>query len=135
MILLPGLFGRAVPLACIPIPLLTTVLVAKVVLHSPHLVCLVFPYTLCALVPNFCHWFSIWARWKRSVLVITVVVVVMVATVALLATVGRVWPSVRFNPQFAVFEMGAFSLLVVDLNLTSLSSGQIRRDSNAFFPE
>ena len=135
MILLPGLFGRAVPLACFPIPLLTTALVAKVVLHSPHLVCVVFPYPLCALVPNFCHWFSIWARWKRPVLIITVVVVVMGATVALLATVGRVWSSVCFNPQFAVFEIGEFSLLVVDLNLTSLSSGQIRRDSNAFSSE
>ena len=62
MILLPGLFGRAVPLVCIPVPLLTSVLVAKVVLHSPHLVPVVFPYPLCALVPNFCHWFSIWAR-------------------------------------------------------------------------
>ena len=135
MIMLPGLFGRAVPLACIPILLLTTVLVAKVVLHSPHLVSVVFPYPPCALVPNFCHWFSIWARWKRPVLIITVVAVVMVDTVVLLATAGRVWSSVCFNPQFAVFEIGEFSLLVVELNLTSLPSGQIRRDSNAFSPE
>ena len=135
MILLPGLFGRSVPLACIPVPLLTTVVIAKVVLHSPHLVPVVFPYPPCALVPNFCHWFSIWARWKRPVLIITIVVVVMVATVALLATVGRVWSSVCFNPQFAVFEIGEFSLLVVELNLTSLSNGQIRRDSNAFSSE
>ena len=111
MMLLPGLFGRAVPLVCIPVPLLTSVLVAKVVLHSPHLVPVVFPYPLCALVPNFCHWFSIWARWKRQVLIITVVVVVMVATVALLATVGRGWSSVCFNPQFAVFETGVFFLV------------------------
>ena len=135
MILLPGLFGRSVPLACIPVPLLITVRVAKVVLHSPHLVPVVFPYPLCALVPNFCHWFSIWARWKWPVLIITVVVVVMVATVALLATVGRGWSSVCFNPQFAVFEIGEFSLLVVELNLTSLPSGQIRRDSNAVSSE
>ena len=132
MILLPGLFGRSVPLACIPVPLLITVRVAKVVLHSPHLVCVVFPYPLRALVPYFCHWFSIWARWKRPVLVVTVVVAVMVATVALLAMVRRVWSSVCFYPQFADFEKGEFSLLVVELNLTSLSSGQIRRDSNAF---
>ena len=68
-------------------------------------------------------------------LIITEVVVVVVATVALLATVGEVWSSVCFNPQFAVFEIGEFSLLVVELNLTSLSNGQIRRDSNAFSPE
>ena len=123
MIQLPGLFGRAVPLACIQVPLLTTVLVAKAVLHSPRLLSVVFPYPLYPLVPNFCHWFSIWARWKRPVLIITIVVVVMVATVALLATVGRVWSSVCFNPQFAVFEIGEFSLLVVELNVTSLSSG------------
>ena len=135
MIMLPGLFGRSVPLACIPVPLLITVRVAKVVLHSPHLVPVVFSYPLCALVPNFCHWFSIWARWKRPVRIITVVMVVMVAAVALLATVGRVWSSVCFNPQFAVFEIGEFSLLVVELILTSLSSGQVRRDSNAFSPE
>ena len=59
----------------------------------------------------------------------------MVATVALLAAVGRVWSSVCFNPQFAVFEIGEFSLLVLELNLTSLSSSQVRRDSNAFSPE
>ena len=135
MILLPGLFGRSVPLACIPVPLLTTVLVAKVVLHSPHLVPVVFPYPLCALVANFCRWFLIWARCRRPVLIITALVVVMVATVALLATVLRVWSSVCFNPQFAVFEIGEFSLLVVQMNLTSLLSGQIRRDSNAFSPE
>ena len=135
MILWPGLFGQSVPLACIPVPLLITVRVAKVVHRFPHLVPVVFPYPLCALVPNFCHWFSIWARWKWPVLIITVVVVVMVATVALLAMVGRVLSSVCFNPQFAVFEIGEFSLLVVELNLTSLSSGQIRHDSNAFSPE
>ena len=99
MIMLPGLFGRSVPLACIPVPLLITVRVAKVVLHSPHLVPVVFSYPLCALVPNFCHWFSIWARWKRPVLVITVVVVVMITTVALFAAVGRVWSFVRSNPR------------------------------------
>ena len=49
--------------------------------------------------------------------------------------VWRLWSSVCFNPQFAVFEIGEFSLLVVELNLTSLSNGQIRRDSNAFSPE
>ena len=134
MILLPGLFGRAVSLAWIPVPLLTTVVMAKVVLHSPHLVPVVFPYQLCVLVSNFCHWFSVWAKWKWPV-IITVVVVVMVATVALLATVGRGWSSVCCNLQFAVFEIGEFSFLVVELNLTSLSSGQIRRDSNAFSPE
>ena len=118
MILLPGLFERSVPLAYIPVPLLTTVLVAKVVFHSPHLVCVVFPYPLCALVPNFCPRFSIWARWKRPLLIITVVVVVMATTVVLLATVGRGWSSVFFNPQFAFFEIGEFSLVVVELNLT-----------------
>ena len=68
-------------------------------------------------------------------LIITEVVVVVVATVALLATVGEVWSSVCFNPQFAVFEIGEFSLLMVELSLTSLLSGQIRRYSNAFSPE
>ena len=135
MILLPGLFGRSVPLARIPVPLLITVRVAKGVLHSPHLVPVVFSYPLCVLIPNLCHWFSIWARWKRPVLIITVVVVVMVATVALLAMVWRLWSSVCFNLQFAVFEIGEFSLLMVELSLTSLLSGQIRRYSNAFSPE
>ena len=61
--------------------------------------------------------------------------VVMVATVALLAAVWRVWSSVCFNPQYAVFEIREFSFLVVELNLTSVSSGQIRRYANAFSPE
>ena len=103
MILLPGLFGRPVPLARIPVPLLITVRVAKVVLHSPHLVPVVFPYPPCALVPNFCHWFSIWARWKRPVLVITVVVAVMVATVALFGYGGEGVVVCLFQPAVCRF--------------------------------
>ena len=72
--------------------------------------------------------------WKRPVLVISEVVVVVVATVFLLSTLGRVRSSV-FNPQFAILEIGEFALLVVELDLVPLSSGQIRRDSDPFLSE
>ena len=55
MIVVPGLVGRAVPVARIPVPLLSTVLVATVVFTSCPLISVILPFLVWALVPDIRH--------------------------------------------------------------------------------